>query len=54
VPVRLTNVTVEKGALSITVQPMTAEERAALLDQIREPQSSAAAIGSAAADVSGN
>ena len=54
VPVRLTNVTVEKGALSITVQPMTAEERGALLEQIREPQSSAAASGSAAADVSGN
>jgi hypothetical protein len=40
VPVRLTNVTVEKGALTITVQPMSAEERAKLLEQIRTPQQS--------------
>jgi hypothetical protein len=40
VPVRLTNVTVEKGALTITVQPMTAQERADLLEQIRTPQQS--------------
>lgn len=43
IPVRLTNVTVEKGALTITVQPMDATERAALLDQIRAPQQSASA-----------
>ncbi|HEY7116604.1 MAG TPA: hypothetical protein VH475_08460 [Tepidisphaeraceae bacterium] len=39
VPVRLTNVTVEQGALTITVQPMDAGERSALLAKIREPQS---------------
>lgn len=43
VPVRLTNVTVEKGVLSITIQPMNPDERAALLDQIRKPQQSASA-----------
>jgi len=43
VPVRLTNVTVEKGALTITVQPMSAQERADLLDQIRTPQQSSTA-----------
>jgi len=42
VPVRLTNVTIEKGTLTITVQPMDAAERAALLEQIRAPQDSAA------------
>jgi hypothetical protein len=43
VPVRLTNVTVEKGSLTITVQPMTAQERADLLEQIRTPQQSSTA-----------
>ena len=38
VPVKLTNVGVEKGALTITIEPMTAEERAALLEKIRKPQ----------------
>jgi hypothetical protein len=38
VPVKLTNVGVEKGALTITIEPMTAPERAALLAKIREPQ----------------
>ncbi len=43
VPVRLTNVTVGKGALTITVQPMDASERAALLEQLRTPEQSASA-----------
>jgi hypothetical protein len=43
VPVRLTKVAVEKGALTITVQPMTAQERAQLLEQIRTPQQSSTA-----------
>lgn len=37
IPVKLTHVGVEKGALTITVQPMDAEERTALLQQIRQP-----------------
>jgi uncharacterized protein YpmS len=37
VPVKLTHVGVEKGSLTITVQPMDAEERTALLQQIRQP-----------------
>jgi hypothetical protein len=40
IPVRLTNVTVEKGALTITVQPMTARERVELLEQLRRPEKS--------------
>jgi hypothetical protein len=40
-PLRLTKVTVEKGALTITVQPMTADERAALLKEIRQPEQQA-------------
>jgi hypothetical protein len=40
VPVRLTNVTVEKGALTITIRPMDAPERTALLEKIRQPQQS--------------
>jgi hypothetical protein len=40
VPMRLTNVTVGKGSLTITVQPMDAAERAALLEQLRSPDSS--------------
>src|SRR5258706_2003660 len=47
VPVRLTNVTAGKVALTITVQPMDAAERKALLEQIREPQSAAAGAGTA-------
>ncbi|MDB5323738.1 MAG: hypothetical protein JWN40_5369 [Phycisphaerales bacterium] len=54
VPVRLTNVTVEKGTLSITVQPMDAAERAALLEQIREPQSAAAGTGTASVELPRN
>jgi hypothetical protein len=38
IPVRLTNVTVEQGSLTITVQPMTAREREELLEQIRRPE----------------
>ena len=38
VPVKLTNVSVEKGALTVTVEPMTLDERTALLAQIRDPQ----------------
>jgi hypothetical protein len=37
VPVRLTKVAVEKGELTITVQPMDADERTALLEKIRQP-----------------
>lgn len=38
VPVRLTKVSVEKGTLTLTVEPMTSDERTALLQKIREPQ----------------
>jgi hypothetical protein len=38
VPVKLTRVAVEKGALTITVEPMTPDQRTALLEKIREPQ----------------
>jgi hypothetical protein len=37
VAVRLSDVTVDKGAVSITVQPTTPEERAAIAQQIRQP-----------------
>jgi uncharacterized protein YpmS len=37
VAMRLTDVTVDKGAVTITVQPTTPEERAALAEQLREP-----------------
>lgn len=42
IPVRLTNVTVEKGALTITVQPMTGKERGELLEEIKRPESGGA------------
>jgi uncharacterized protein YpmS len=38
VPVRLTKVAVQKEALTITVEPMTLDQRTALLEKIREPQ----------------
>jgi hypothetical protein len=41
VPVRLTNLSIEKGEISITVQPIDPGERAALLEQIRTPQTTA-------------
>jgi hypothetical protein len=44
VPVRLTGVTVEKGNLTITVQPMNEQERAALIEQIRQPQQPSSAL----------
>jgi hypothetical protein len=44
VPVRLTSVTIEKGALTITVQPMNEEERATLIEKIREPQQPSSAV----------
>ena len=37
VPVRLTAVQVTEGELTLTVESMTADERTALLDRIREP-----------------
>jgi hypothetical protein len=40
VPVRLTAVHVTDGELSLTVEPMTATERATLLDRIRQPDPS--------------
>ncbi len=40
VPVRLTNVTIEKRALTITIRPMDAPERTALLEKIRQPHQS--------------
>jgi hypothetical protein len=43
VPVRLKDVSVEKGALTITIQPMGPQERAALAEKIREPIQRAAA-----------
>jgi uncharacterized protein YpmS len=48
VPVKLTNVGVEKGALTVTIEPMTADERAALLETIREPQKATPAPQSSA------
>ena len=44
VPVRLTSVTVEKGTLTITVQPMNEQERAALIEDIRQPQQPSSAL----------
>lgn len=44
VPVRLTSVRVEQGALTVTVQPMDADERAALMEAIREPQRASTAL----------
>ena len=37
VPVRLTDVRVAEGELTLTVEPMTPADRAGLLDRIREP-----------------
>lgn len=55
VPVKLTNVSVEKGALTITVEPMTVDERTALLGKIREPQQGGSAPqSSATAELSDN
>src|SRR4051812_2307817 len=56
VPVKLTNVGVEKGTLTVTVEPMTVEERTALLEKIRQPQQQggAAPQTSATAELSDN
>ena len=43
VAVRLTDVTIEKGVVTITVQPTSPEERAAIEQQLRQPLQSAAA-----------
>ena len=43
VPVRLTEVTVEKGELTITIEPTTPKDRAALAEQIRPAPQSASA-----------
>jgi hypothetical protein len=42
IPVKLTDVTIADNALSITVLPMTASERANLLEQIKRPMESLA------------
>jgi hypothetical protein len=42
-PVRLTEVTVQKGEVTITVEPTTPQERAALAEQLRQPAQRAAA-----------
>jgi hypothetical protein len=42
IPVRLTEVTVDQGALTITVQPMTAGERGELLEAITRPEKTGA------------
>ena len=56
VPVKLTNVAVEKGTLTVTVEPMTVEERTALLERIRQPQQQGvpAPQSSATAELSDN
>jgi hypothetical protein len=41
VAVRLINLAIDKGAVTITVQPTTPDERAALVEQIRQPVQSA-------------
>jgi uncharacterized protein YpmS len=43
IPVKLTQVAVEKGSLTVTVEPMDAQERTALLQQIRQPVQQASA-----------
>ena len=43
IPVKLTQVAVEKGSLTVTVEPMDARERTALLQQIRRPVQQASA-----------
>jgi uncharacterized protein YpmS len=43
VPVRLTSVVIEDGAMTLTVVPMSAGERAALLERIRRPIDTATA-----------
>jgi hypothetical protein len=48
VPVRLTEVKIDKEAVTITVNPTSAEERAALAEQIREPLQSAGTNGAGA------
>ena len=48
VPVRVTKVTIEKGTLTITVQPMDPTERADLLQQLRSAKPGVEASASAA------
>jgi len=48
VPVRMTKVTIEKGTLTITVQPMDPTERADLLQQLRSAKPGVEASASAA------
>lgn len=45
VPVKLTDVAVDGGTITLTVQPLTAEERKVALDAIREPYGTATAQG---------
>ena len=42
-PVKITDVTVDDGTLSLSVEPMDAQQRTALLDELKEPTSSATA-----------
>jgi hypothetical protein len=49
VPVRLTAVDIEDKELTLTVKPMNARERSAVLEQIREPYDKETAMGDAAA-----
>ncbi|MGB7159780.1 MAG: hypothetical protein WBD40_17065 [Tepidisphaeraceae bacterium] len=43
VPVRLTDIRVAEGEVTLTVESMTSDERAALLDRIREPETAVTA-----------
>ena len=46
VPLRLTELAIEKGEVTITIQPIDAKERGALLEQIRQPIQNAASDAS--------
>jgi hypothetical protein len=46
VPVRLTDVKIEEKTLSLTVKPLNANERVALLERIREPDAGPTPAGS--------
>jgi uncharacterized protein YpmS len=48
VPVKLTQVSVGKGTITLTVEPLTAEGRKLALDQLREPYDQATATGNSA------
>ena len=50
VPVRLTAVSIEDKELTMTVKPLNAKERAAVLEQIREPYDKETAMNEPAGD----